>query len=44
VPLLLSGARITPDRAGRFTEASASRGALGHLRGVDVLPLLVSRR
>jgi len=44
VPLLLSGARITPDRAGRFTEASSARGALGHLRGVDLLPLIVSRR
>ncbi|MDR7486901.1 MAG: 2,3-bisphosphoglycerate-independent phosphoglycerate mutase [Armatimonadota bacterium] len=44
VPLLVSGAGTAPDRAGRFTESAAGRGALGHLRGVEVLPLLVSRR
>jgi 2,3-bisphosphoglycerate-independent phosphoglycerate mutase len=44
VPLLLSGAGITPDQAGRFTETAAAHGALGHLRGVDILPMLVSRR
>jgi len=44
VPLLIAGTGITPDRAGRFTEAAAARGALGRLRGVDILPMLVSRR
>jgi len=44
VPLLISGGGITPDGAGRFTEAAAAKGVLGHLRGVDVLPLLVKRR
>lgn len=44
VPLLVSGAGTSPDGAGRFHEAAASRGALGRLRGVDILPLLVGRR
>lgn len=44
VPLLVAGVGTPPDRAGRFTEASAARGALGHLRGVDILPMLVARR
>ncbi|MBI3998512.1 MAG: 2,3-bisphosphoglycerate-independent phosphoglycerate mutase [Armatimonadetes bacterium] len=44
VPLLVCGAGTPPDRAGRFTEAAASRGGLGHLRGVDILPLLISQR
>ncbi|MGH2402829.1 MAG: 2,3-bisphosphoglycerate-independent phosphoglycerate mutase [bacterium] len=44
VPLLISGGGAPPDRAGRFTEAAAARGALGRLRGVEILPLLVSRR
>ncbi|MGH2375697.1 MAG: alkaline phosphatase family protein, partial [bacterium] len=44
VPLLVAGAARPPDRAGRFTEASAARGALGRLRGVDIVPLLVDRR
>jgi 2,3-bisphosphoglycerate-independent phosphoglycerate mutase len=44
VPLLVSGAGTPPDHAGRFTEAEATGGALGDLRGVDILPLLVERR
>ncbi|MGQ0548540.1 MAG: alkaline phosphatase family protein [Armatimonadota bacterium] len=44
VPLLLSGGGTPPDRAGRFTEASAARGTLGRLRGIDIMPLLVARR
>jgi 2,3-bisphosphoglycerate-independent phosphoglycerate mutase len=44
VPLLVAGARTPADHAGRFTEADAARGALGHLRGIDILPLLVGRR
>jgi 2,3-bisphosphoglycerate-independent phosphoglycerate mutase len=42
VPLLVSGG--VPDGAGRYSERNAAAGALGHLRGVDVLPLLVARR
>ncbi|MCS7171962.1 MAG: alkaline phosphatase family protein [Armatimonadetes bacterium] len=41
VPLLVAGPGIPPDGAGPFGERSAGRGALGRLRGVDVLPLLV---
>jgi 2,3-bisphosphoglycerate-independent phosphoglycerate mutase len=44
VPLLVSGGGVSPDGAGRFTERAAATGSLGHLRGVDVLPLLVTRR
>jgi 2,3-bisphosphoglycerate-independent phosphoglycerate mutase len=41
VPLLVCGAGVEPDNAGPFGESSGARGRLGHLRGVDVLPLLV---
>lgn len=44
VPLVVAGAGTPADHAGRFTEADAVRGTLGHLRGVDILPLLVGRR
>lgn len=44
VPLLISGAATRPDGAGRFTETAARGGALGHLRGIDLLPMLVARR
>jgi 2,3-bisphosphoglycerate-independent phosphoglycerate mutase len=44
VPLLVAGAGTPADHAGRFTEAAAARGALGRLRGVEILPLLVGRR
>ncbi len=46
VPLLVAGLGIPPDGAGPFGERSAGRGALGRLRGVDILPLLLrlSRR
>lgn len=44
VPLLVSGGGAEPDGAGRYTERAAATGALGHLRGVDILPLLVKRR
>jgi len=45
VPLVLAGASIAPERPGdtstKFGEGAAARGALGELRGVDVLPLLL---
>jgi 2,3-bisphosphoglycerate-independent phosphoglycerate mutase len=44
VPLLISGGSVTPDGAGRYGERTAAKGAIGHLRGVEVLPLLVKRR
>jgi 2,3-bisphosphoglycerate-independent phosphoglycerate mutase len=44
VPLLITGGGLSPDGAGRYTEQAAGRGALGHLRGVDILPMLVKHR
>jgi len=44
VPLVVAGAGTPADHAGRFTEVDATGGALGDLRGVDILPLLVGRR
>jgi 2,3-bisphosphoglycerate-independent phosphoglycerate mutase len=44
VPLLVAGGDAKPDGAGRYTEREAIRGALGGLRGVDIVPLLVARR
>ncbi len=44
VPLLVGGGGTRPDGAGRYTEAAAAGGALGHVRGVDIMPLLVGRR
>ncbi|MGH7186227.1 MAG: alkaline phosphatase family protein, partial [Pseudomonadota bacterium] len=44
VPLLVAGGGTPADHAGRFTEVEATRGTLGHLRGIDILPLLVGRR
>jgi 2,3-bisphosphoglycerate-independent phosphoglycerate mutase len=41
VPLLIAGPGLTPDGSSTFGEQAAARGALGRLRGVDVLPLLV---
>ncbi len=45
VPFLLSGAGV-PAESGpadrKFSEETAARGSLGHLRGRDVMPLLLS--
>jgi len=41
VPLLIAGPGVAPDGCGTFGERAAAQGALGPLRGVDVLPLLV---
>lgn len=41
VPLLVAGAGIAGDGTAAFTEADAARGSLGHLRGVEVVPLVV---
>lgn len=40
VPLLVSGAGVTPDGVDSFGERMASTGSLGSLRGVDILPRL----
>ncbi|MGQ0570987.1 MAG: alkaline phosphatase family protein [Armatimonadota bacterium] len=44
VPMLVTGGETLPDGVGRFTEKAAAHGALGHLRGTDILPLLIARR
>ncbi len=44
VPFLLAGSGVEasrPDSSTKFGESSAARGALGHLRGSDVMPHLV---
>ncbi len=41
VPLLVSGGGIRPDGSPGFGERAAARGALGKLRGLDILPALV---
>lgn len=42
VPLLLKGPFLRGDEARRFTEAEALKGSLGHLRGVELMPLLLA--
>ncbi|GLV48363.1 putative 2,3-bisphosphoglycerate-independent phosphoglycerate mutase [Thermus sp. LT1-2-5] len=42
VPLLLHGPYLRRDEARRFTEGEALRGSLGHLRGVELMPLLLA--
>ncbi|MFN3392207.1 MAG: 2,3-bisphosphoglycerate-independent phosphoglycerate mutase [Meiothermus ruber] len=42
VPLLLYGSYLRNDAARRFTEDEAARGSLGHLRGVELMPLLLA--
>ncbi len=42
VPLLLHGPYLRNDAAQRFTEDEASKGSLGHLRGVELMPLLLA--
>jgi 2,3-bisphosphoglycerate-independent phosphoglycerate mutase len=42
VPLLVSGGSVTSDGVASFDEVSCRRGSLGHLRGPEIVPLLVS--
>lgn len=42
VPLLLKAPYLRADEAKRFTEREALRGSLGHLRGVELMPLLLA--
>ncbi len=42
VPLLLKAPHLRADEARRFTEREALRGSLGHLRGVELMPLLLA--
>ncbi|HVL80403.1 MAG TPA: alkaline phosphatase family protein [Actinomycetota bacterium] len=41
VPLVVAGPGISADGVTLYSEAAAADGSLGHLRGVQVLPLLV---
>jgi 2,3-bisphosphoglycerate-independent phosphoglycerate mutase len=41
VPLLVSGGSIGPDRVSSYGETASRQGSLGHLRGTDIVPLLV---
>lgn len=42
VPLLLYAPLLRNDVAQRFTEDEAAKGSLGHLRGVELMPLLLA--
>ncbi len=42
VPLLLKAPYLRADEAKRFTEKEALKGSLGHLRGVELMPLLLA--
>ncbi|MEJ5337737.1 MAG: 2,3-bisphosphoglycerate-independent phosphoglycerate mutase [Thermus sp.] len=42
VPLLLKAPYLRKDEARRFTEGEALKGSLGHLRGVELMPLLLA--
>lgn len=41
VPLLVSGGSVSSDRVATYGESASRRGSLGHLRGTDIVPLLV---
>jgi len=41
VPLVVAGSMLTSDGTKAYSESDAAGGALGRLRGVDVLPMLV---
>jgi 2,3-bisphosphoglycerate-independent phosphoglycerate mutase len=42
VPLLISGAGVTPDAVEIYGETASRGGALGHLMGPEIMPLLVA--
>jgi 2,3-bisphosphoglycerate-independent phosphoglycerate mutase len=42
VPLIVAGPGIRADGVGSFGELDCSRGILGHLRGPDLMPLLLN--
>lgn len=42
VPLLMHAPLLRNDLAQRFTEDEAAKGSLGHLRGVEMMPLLLA--
>ncbi len=42
VPLLVSGGGVGPDAVDSYGETASRRGALGHLRGPEIMPNLVN--
>jgi 2,3-bisphosphoglycerate-independent phosphoglycerate mutase len=44
VPVILSGPGIPADAVERFDERSCAGGSLGHLRGEDLMPVLLNAR
>jgi 2,3-bisphosphoglycerate-independent phosphoglycerate mutase len=42
VPFVLAGPGVRADDVGEFGEATCARGILGHLRGPDVMPVLLN--
>jgi 2,3-bisphosphoglycerate-independent phosphoglycerate mutase len=44
VPVILSGPGIAADAVERFDERSCAGGSLGHLRGEDLMPVLLNAR
>jgi 2,3-bisphosphoglycerate-independent phosphoglycerate mutase len=41
VPLVIAGGSIGADGVSSYGETASRRGSLGHLRGIDIVPLLV---
>jgi len=42
VPLVVAGLGVRADEVSEFGEASCARGILGHLRGPDLMPVLLN--
>jgi len=42
VPLLIVGPEVRRDDVTRFTEPACARGGLGHLKGTDLMPILMN--
>ncbi|MGI8774350.1 MAG: alkaline phosphatase family protein [Actinomycetota bacterium] len=42
VPLLVSGGGVDPDGVRTYGETASRNGAIGHLRGIDIMPNLIS--
>ena len=42
VPLLVAGGNVSPDTVETFSERAARAGAIGHLRGPEVMPELIA--
>lgn len=43
VPLLISGTDIRTDRCGSFGETGCAAGSLGHIMGVNLMPVLIDQ-